>query len=236
MIAIILCAGVGSRLASLTKNKPKCLVEIARKPLLSYQLDSLREAGISNIILITGYLSEQVEEFAGDSCKIIYNKDYKTTNSIYSLWLAKKFAGQDDILLINGDIIFDRNLVNQIINSGKKTSALVDKNQILIDGEMNVKIKNGKITEFSKKILAKEAHALSLQITKFSAKDSLMLFEKINEVVEKKELDKFPAYAYDVIIKKSSLYPVYRKGGVWFEIDMPADLERAERELLKMKK
>lgn len=235
MIAIILCAGIGSRLMSHTANKPKCLVEIAGKPLLSYQLDSLEKAGISKIVLITGYLSRQVEKFIGSRCEIIHNKDYKTTNSIYSLWLAKKFAGKDDVLLINGDIIFDTMLVNQIIRSNKKTSSLVDRNQILTDGEMNVVIKNGKITEFSKKIPAKKAHALSLQITKFGTKDSIMLFEKINDLIENKELDKFPAFAYETIIKNSALYPIYKNGGVWFEIDTPDDLEKAERELLEMK-
>ena len=71
MIGVILAAGVGSRLRPMTNNKPKCLVTTAGKPILQYQIDAYKEAGIDELIIIVGYEGGAIREY----CKHI--KDIK---------------------------------------------------------------------------------------------------------------------------------------------------------------
>ena len=101
--AIILAAGTASRLRPLTSNTPKCLLKVGERTLLQRSMDALIKAGISEFVIVTGYLHEQIEDFVrktyqnslplregrGGSVCFIHNKDYATTNNIYSLWLAR---------------------------------------------------------------------------------------------------------------------------------------------------
>ncbi|EPJ2546225.1 sugar phosphate nucleotidyltransferase, partial [Escherichia albertii] len=89
MNGVILAAGVGSRLRPITSNKPKCLVKVAGIPILEYQLNAYRQAGINNIYIIVGYEGEKIRNY----CKyikdlnitIVENDEYETTNNMYSL-------------------------------------------------------------------------------------------------------------------------------------------------------
>ena len=95
-IAIILAAGLGSRLESLTKFKPKCLVRVCGKPILGYQIDSYLEAGIDKVIILIGHMSKEIYKFIEDNYKgnkklqLIQNEIYKKSNNMYSLWLCKE--------------------------------------------------------------------------------------------------------------------------------------------------
>lgn len=234
MKAIILCAGIGSRLRPFTNDRPKCLVEINKKPIISYQIDALINAGINDIIMVTGYMAEKIEHYCktnyNQTFTYIFNKNYKTTNSLYSLYLANKLLNGDDFILINGDIVFDNKLLKSLLDDVNSTAALVDDKMEIKDGEMNVIIKNKKIVEFSKKISKKIASAQSLQLTKFSAQDNKLLFIRAEELLNTNErTTAFPAKAYDVIFNKSAMHPVFHTEGQWFEIDTVEDLSYCEK-------
>ena len=70
----------------MTDNKPICLVTVAGKPMLAYQLDAYRMAGIKDIIIIAGYKGEQIEKYCRYiddlNIKIVYNEEYEETNNI----------------------------------------------------------------------------------------------------------------------------------------------------------
>ena len=88
--AIILAAGMASRLRPLTSDTPKCLLRVGGKTLLQRSMDALIAAGIRQFAIVTGYLHQQIEDFVeqtyGDSISVrfIHNKDFETTNNIYS--------------------------------------------------------------------------------------------------------------------------------------------------------
>ena len=81
MKAIILAAGLGTRLRPMTENTPKALVQVNQKPLIEYQIEFLKEKGIHDIIIIVGYLKEQFDYF---------NDKYADYNNFYSLYLVKE--------------------------------------------------------------------------------------------------------------------------------------------------
>ena len=115
---IIPAAGMGNRLGKFTKDKPKCLVEVNGTPMLTRLLDSLELAGFENVIIITGYKSEMLEEYVSDytgSLKIatVHNPKYDSTNNIYSVWLALSLLEDtDSFTLVESDLIFDFSILS----------------------------------------------------------------------------------------------------------------------------
>lgn len=233
MKAVILAAGKGTRFGEITSTTPKCLVHVDGRPILDYQLGALRKAGVQTIILVTGHLSDQIKSYVGGEATIIQNKDFETTNSIYSLWLARDELLGCDFVLSNGDIIAEDSLFVDLISFPRKTAALIDTKKQLRDGEMNIVLREGRIVEFGKNIYARDADGESVQIVKFGSEDSHLLFGRIDQVISEGKVDKFPAFAYDIIFRESSMWPVYSEGKRWFEIDTLHDLHGLNEQLLK---
>ena len=123
--AIILAAGEGTRLRPFTFNRPKCLVEFAGIPLLAHQVDVLKEVGISDINVVTGYLANEVEDLG---YKTIYNADYMSTNMVESLMCAVDLLnGESDVLIIYGDIIYEAEIVRTLLECQLPISTTIDK-------------------------------------------------------------------------------------------------------------
>jgi len=103
--AIVLAAGQGTRLGSLTAERPKCMVELAGRPLLHHQLDVLRAAGIDELHLVTGYRAERIE---ADRVTRWVNERYATTNMVVTLFCAQDAMRDDaDLVISYGDIVYE---------------------------------------------------------------------------------------------------------------------------------
>jgi len=110
MKAVILAAGIASRLRPLTDNTPKCLLKVGEKNILELSIENLLSNNLREIIIVTGYLENQIRDFMRVrfpqlNISYIYNKFYSTTNNIYSLWLAKDTVLGDDMLMMDSDIV-----------------------------------------------------------------------------------------------------------------------------------
>ena len=91
MKAIILAAGLGTRLRPMTENTPKALVQVNQKPLIEYQIEFLKEKGINEIIIIVGYLKEQFDYLKEKyGVRLVFNDKYADYNNFYSLYLVKE--------------------------------------------------------------------------------------------------------------------------------------------------
>ena len=122
--SIILAAGQGTRLLPLTKNKPKCMVELFGKPLLQHQIDVLHHCGINDISVVVGHLGNTINL---PNVHIYKNMNYANTNMIETLFCAKSKL-TDSVIVSYGDIIFEEQVVNTLINSEDDISIVVDKN------------------------------------------------------------------------------------------------------------
>ena len=109
MKAIILAAGRGSRMKALTDDKPKCLVELNGKPLLEWQLEALRDAGIDEIAILTGYKKELLHSYG---LKEFHNPFWAKTQMVSSLMCAEDWLRNNDCIVSYSDIFYESSAIS----------------------------------------------------------------------------------------------------------------------------
>jgi len=125
MKAIILAAGRGSRMKSLTSDKPKCLVELKGLPLLEMQLAAFRDSGVDDIAIVTGYKRKMLEPYG---LQEFHNSNWATTQMVSSLLCASEWLDSDDCIVSYSDIFFDASVVNLLTSSDALISVTYDLN------------------------------------------------------------------------------------------------------------
>lgn len=225
MKGVILAAGQGKRMGSLTATTPKSLVPILGRPILDFQLEALESVGIKEIFVVTGFQATALDQYLHNRAKTIFNAKFAETNSLYSLSLVRNWVDGCDFILLNGDMVVDSALIHQLIRCPESCAALVNRQKEFRDGEMNVRIKDGVIREFSKEIPGTQADGESAQITKFGKRESSLLFSEIERIISSGDTLGFPAQAYQVIFDQSVMVPVDSEGHWHFEIDTLEDYQ-----------
>lgn len=129
MKALILAAGRGSRMKGLTESKPKCLVELDGKPLLAYQLTALREAGVTDIGIVTGYRREMLTSF---DLVEFNNERWSETNMVSSLSCAAKWLREEDCIVSYSDIFYNASAVTSLIEKKADIAITYDPNWLEI--------------------------------------------------------------------------------------------------------
>lgn len=125
MKAVILAAGQGTRLRPLTDDKPKCLVELAGKPLLDHQLAVLRAAGVDDIHVVAGYRADQLDRI--DFTRHI-NERYAETNMVSTLFAAESvMTGESDLIIGYGDIVYESHVLETLLAVDAPIGLVVDR-------------------------------------------------------------------------------------------------------------
>ena len=139
MQALILAAGMGTRLGSLTAENTKCMVKVNGVTLIERLLRQLEAFHLSKIIIVTGYKGEKLRSFIGTlgirtEIVFINNPVYDRTNNIYSLYLARECLLREDTMLFESDTIFEDGVIGALYSDPRGTLALVDKYESWMDG------------------------------------------------------------------------------------------------------
>lgn len=234
MIAVILAAGMASRLRPLTDDKPKCLLEIGGKTLLQRTVDNVAENGISTIVVVTGYRGEMIRKFLTATypsldIRFMENKDYQTTNNIYSLWLTRPHAEGRDFMLLDSDIVFDGRIISRLLSHDDSTLA-VNSHEL---GEEEIKIITdgcGKVAEISKTCSIEKAIGESVGIEKMTAEYSAALFGELSTMIEKEnQKDVFYERAFERLIPKGHKFGITDTTDLFsMELDTVDDFNSAE--------
>jgi len=240
MKAVILAAGMGTRLRPMTQSLPKGLVEIGGKTLLEQSLDNLKKEGVKEVIIVTGYLGEQIklklgEDFQGMKLRYVQNENYENTGSMYSLSKAKELISNSDILLLESDLIYESKALSTLIQSNNQNSILVsallhsgDDVYICTNDEDQLTNLGKNISEESKR----NAKGALVGISKLSNEFLQQLFRTAENDYQKDEKD----YHYEETIHATNIkgYPVYTdycKNLNWIEIDNENDFKKAKEEV-----
>ncbi|MCX2574029.1 aminotransferase class I/II-fold pyridoxal phosphate-dependent enzyme [Pedobacter sandarakinus] len=240
MKAIILCAGYGNRMSPLTKNTHKTLLKIGHETIVDRLLNSLKNHNISKVVIVTGYLDGQLRAHIDENHKnlvieYIHNDRYQETNNIFSLALAfENILIDDDILLIESDLIYNENVLNQAINSKHENVALVSPYKIGMDGTV-VQISNQKIINIFPPHLHDENFNLfdkfkTLNIYKFSKDFCQKEFKKLL-IHYARSVDDNCYYelilGIIIYMQRQDIFAEVIDNNDWFEVDDPNDLENA---------
>lgn len=241
MQGIILAAGMGKRLKDLTKDVTKCMVKVNGITLIERMLLQLEELKLDRIILVVGYKKEKLMDYI-NSLNIktpiifVHNDIYYRTNNIYSLYLAKDYLLENDTLLLESDLIFDKIVLKKIYNSKEDAVALVSKFKSWMDGTVvTLDYENNIINILSKKEFLfedKDDYYKTVNIYKFGKKFSEMYYVTFLEAYSKALGNN--EYYEQVLRVIVSLDRAVIKGlkieenELWYEIDNIQDLNIAE--------
>ena len=250
MIAIILAAGYGNRMRPLTDNEHKTLLKINDITIIDNIIDSLIDNAVNNIVVVTGYRSEELKNYLLNNYndvnfQFVNNKDFKTTNNIYSLSLAfKNIKIDSDIILIESDLIYDHKIICNLINDSNKNVALVSKYHSGMDGTV-VKIgTKNKIIEVIPPHLQDSNFSFSnkyktLNIYKFSKDFTNNIFSKLlnyySEVIDDNCYYEL-VLGMLIYMQKEDIYSLLVDNRDWIEVDDTNDIRIAEYKFGKEKK
>ena len=238
MIGVILAAGMAKRLRPLTDTMPKCLLKVGGRTLLERTVEAMRQAGISEFVVVTGYRGDMIRDFltAYDkslSFTFLHNADYEHNNNIYSLWMAGEVVRGKDFLLMDSDIFCDPAAVVRIAQEPESALAVnrhecgEEEMKVVVDGDM-------RITEISKTCSPADAMGESVGIEKITANYSEALYKELDQMIlQEKLIDIFYERAFECLIPQGHTFRVVDTSSYFsYEIDTPEDYDHVKNQVM----
>lgn len=228
MRAIILAAGMGTRLRPLTNDTPKGLVKVKGISMIEREIENLREIGIDEIIVVTGYLKDKFNYLKDKyGVKLIHNDKYDVYNNLYTMYLVREYL--EDAYVLESDIYMNRNVLD--ININKTTYFGVKEfnfeNEWIFKADTNNIIKEMYVGSSEEDIILKG-------ISYWTKKDGKYISKKIEDAVNNNGFDNL--YWDEIVIENISNIEIelkVLKDDDVFEIDSINDLRKVEDILLK---
>lgn len=224
-IAVILAAGMGTRLRSVTGNLiPKGFLPVNDKGLVERSIEKLFSVGIDKIYIVTGHLNKFYDELSEKykAVETFKNEEYATTGSMYSLAVLKDVL-KEDFLLLESDLIYEKLALEETMKFEKRSCILLSDATNSGD-EVYIEVKDGKLHRASKSVdEVKEVYGELVGINKIS----IELFKKMVELCENSIINQYH-YEYAVIEAANFLDVGYKRvdGLIWAEIDDESHLKR----------
>lgn len=233
--AVIVAAGLSSRLYPLTLERPKGLLPIGAQSLLERSVQLLSNRGITNIAVVVGYKHEMIRSVLGNAVHYVTNPFYQHCNNMGSLWFAKSFVGNDSFAYLHGDIVYDEAI---LADSLKHANAHANDLELVTDFSptneeaMKVRVTDGSyLVESNKQIPIQEAAGEWTGIAFIKNAGTTMSY--IEGVMMTEGLNFYDTHAFSQMARDG--YKVYCSPTgprPWLEIDFLEDYERAQ-ELFK---
>ena len=237
MKALILNSGLGHRMGVLTSEHPKCMTEISAKDtILSRQLKLIADAGIQEVVMTTGYFDEILVNYCHSlnlplNYTFVNNPVYDTTNYIYSIYCAKDYLRDDDIVLMHGDLVFEGAVFDKVIASDvscmtvSSTLPLPEKDFKAVIGEGRVKAVG---IEFF-------ADAMAAQpLYKLCKNDWNVWLDEICAFCESDNRKCYAENAFNKVSDKCLIYPLDVENALCGEIDTPEDLAVVTKQIAEL--
>ena len=228
--ALIVAAGKSTRLYPLTKDMPKCLIQIGGKTIIARHIDTLLKNKVGDIIVVTGFGEDKLSEHIGNRGRCIYNPFFEVTSILASTWLGLKEI-RNDFIFSYSDIIYDADILNGLIEYPAKCVIGVTEHSISRDSE-KVKIRGKRVTAISKDMSEFEADGEFIGIAKFTGSAVKAFRSTVDELARE---NTFPEYDFinaieRLLLKGQKIAPyIVEKNRKWIDIDSLDRLEVAEK-------
>ena len=236
--AVLLAAGIGSRLAPLGNTSPKCLVSVGGVSILERLVRALDNHGFDRLVIVTGYKAQMISDYLGASCggiavEYVVSPLFATTNTIYSLWLARALI-DEPFLLVESDVIFDDHLLTPLLRPDR---IAVSRQLPWMSGTTVTLDSSDRVTAFYSpppgvydQHCTAVDHFITVNLTSLGRDTWGEASERLDRYVRAGQTDIF----HDVVFADMSasgqpiwsavVFPAQR----WYEVDTPADRDAAE--------
>ena len=234
-VAVLLVAGVGSRLRPLTDGRPKALVDVGGRTLLARAVKLLLGHGITDLVLATGYREDAVRAALRDVPAFVSycrNDAFETTQNAVSLLRCEQAIGGRSFFKLDGDVLFHPDVLDRLDGADAGIAAAVEARADLGDEEMKVTVEGKRITAFGKHLDPRRSFGESIGIERVSGAAVSSLFHGLRAAHAAGRTQLYYEDVYSELIQEgAAAWAVDVSDLPWTEIDTPEDLERA-RELV----
>jgi choline kinase len=229
--AVILAAGVGSRFGARTQNLPKGLIEVGNLSMIIRSIEILIDCGITRIVIGTGYQSQMYQQVLADypQVEFCYNKDYMSTNSMWTLWTCEvALINCEGFLLLESDIVYEKRAVIDLMKSVNSNIILASdvikfQDSYFIEADSNSHLKT-----CSPNLSKNKCFSEMVGIHKISNKFYAKMLSMFSSGKEKHKNIGYEEFISKVANQESTMLVMKIKNLVWYEIDDERDLKYAE--------
>lgn len=220
MNAIILAAGMGTRLRPLTDDRPKCMIQVKGIPIIERQIHFLHQAGIDDVTLVSGYCREKLDYLKdNEGVDIVYNDKYDIYNNIYSVYkVLNRFS---DSWMIEGDVFLNKNCFKNKMMMSTYFAKWHD----------HYNSEWGLVTDDNQKlervIIGDGSGLVMSGISYWAAKDASIVSQRIGEIIEGGSFEKL-FWDHAVLDVLPRLDVRVKRFDYSFEIDTVEDLKKVE--------
>lgn len=232
-VAVLLAAGEGTRLYPYTHERPKCLVEVGGRPLLDRALAALEQAGVDEVVIVTGYREDVLAAWLAQrphrlKVTLVRNELYASTNNAYSLWTAR-VAVPGAFVLLDGDLLFETRVLTTLLAASGEAALAVERRRELGDEEMKVlEAADGTVAAVSKTVEVAQAIGESVGLARFSAAAAQRLWARLGAQIEAGQTRVYYELAFEQLIADGLAFHISDVTGLsCMEIDTPTDLAAA---------
>jgi choline kinase len=239
--AIMLAAGVGSRLGEDPSKPPKALLRFGPKTLLQRHFEILWRGGVREVVLGVGYQAERIAAEAAAAAgpmrvRLVHNPDFRSGSVVTLARLADELAAGESVLLMDADVLYDDRMVASLQGSAHDNCFLLDRDAEAGEEPVKICVRGGRIVEFRKKVdVAYDYWGESVGFFRFGAPVARWLAEIARGYLADGRVDEpYEDAIRDMVLDRSSHAFGFEDvtGLPWIEIDFPEDIERARVEIM----
>lgn len=232
--AVIMAAGMGTRFGHRTELIPKGFVPAGGIPMIERSIATLKACGIERIIIGTGYHKEHYEALAKrtEGVECVFSSRFAETNSMYTLWNCREVIGEDDFLLLESDLVFEKKAISSLLEYPAPDVMLITpvtkfQDQYYVESDYN-----NILTQCSVNKEELDAKGELVGIHKLSNRFYKQMCEDYEQIIEEKPK---LGYEYELLSMSQRISPIFVlnvPGLLWYEIDDVDDLAYAEEHIL----
>ncbi|MEE8370605.1 MAG: phosphocholine cytidylyltransferase family protein [Sphingomonadales bacterium] len=234
--AILLSAGQGSRLLPLTKDKPKCLLEIGGQSMLGWQIEALQLAGVSEVVVVAGFRHELVERHIGElnpdgmTVRAHYNPFFQAGDNLSTCWLIRQeFNGH--CLLINGDTLFSADLCRSLLAAPERPMTVtIDRKDGYDEDDMKVSLDGHHLLDIGKTLDADRVNGEAIGMIRMLG-EGCAAFQRVldHQIRTDNGLKKWYLSAVQELAQQRQVFYHSIEGMSWGEVDDKKDLAAVKK-------
>ena len=233
-LAVILVAGVGSRLRPLTDDRPKALVDIGGETILLRALRLLAQHGVKRVVLATGYREDAIRHALANSplpVTYCHNPDFDRTQNSVSLALCRAELEKQSFFKLDGDVVFQPQVLTRLDQAESDLAVAIDSSRDADAEAMKVALHLGRIAAFGKGLPLTESGGETIGIERVGAACSEALFPALELAHTAGRTDLYYEDVYSELVRRGAVEACAVEVGdlPWTEVDDFSDLEQARR-------